>query len=128
MEGEHEHSGGDTTVVQPVESAVAPVVDHTIDHAERLTRTEERMTQHVADTGRQLDELRADVFRQLEETRSQVQGDLAGIAGRLDSMASPVVEPVESGVEFVAPEIDESKAPKEAGKGRRARRKARRGK
>jgi hypothetical protein len=128
MEGEHEHSGGDTTIVQPVESAVAPVVDHTIDHAERLTRNEERMTQHVTDTGRQLEELRSDFLRQLDETRQGVQSDLAGIAGRLDSMATPVIAPVEEGVEFVAPEIDESKAPKDAGKGRRARRKSRRGK
>jgi len=130
-EGEHTHESETPVIVQQADSAVAPVVDHTIEHAERMTRMEDRMSKHEEDVFRRMDEMRAELGRAIEEGNQAAANRINEMLTRLESMATStaetVEEPVEGGVEFIAPEVEESPAsPEQEKRGRRAKRKARR--
>jgi len=128
MQGEHEHEIiPPVPIVQPVvETANDELVAPVIDHAEKITRIEERQSQHQVEMMRQLGELES---RLVTATGSQVgalEQRIADLEGKIAANAENVGVPDES-IELELPEVETSPAPPEKMKqGMRHRRKARR--
>lgn len=127
MQGEHEHDAlPPVPIVQPVlETANDELVAPVIDHAEKITRIEERQAQHQVELARQLVELEE---RLRTASGSQIDSLMQRIAGLEDKIAASAEENVgvpDESIELELPEVEASPAPPEKIKqGLRHRRKA----
>lgn len=117
---------------QSTPELVAPLVDHT----EKITRLEERVTQQESDLFRRLNETESQLRQAIEEGGrgsaeriAALEEKLEGLLSKIEAAAPAPVAPSApaGGVEFEVPPIEESPAPPEkVQRGIRARRKKRR--
>ena len=111
-----------TTIVQDApDELVAPVVDH----AERLTRLEERQTQHEIDIGRRLDEAESRINESVSARLSALEEAARAAAA---AAAEAAAAPPEEAEELVEDEVEVPHVAPEKKRGIRNRRKARRSK
>src|SRR6266699_220337 len=107
-----------TPVVETGNELVAPVVDH----AERVTRIEERQAQHQEEMLRQIGELETRLQNASGEQVTRLEARIAELEGRLEREAAPP-----ESVELELPDVETSPAPPEKiRQGLRHRRKERR--
>jgi hypothetical protein len=110
-------------VVQPANELIAPVVDH----AEKITRIEEKQAQHEQELFRQLSELESRLSNASKEDAERLYTRINELETKLEAMATKPAEELDEAVDFEVPPIEESPAPPEdMPRGRRAKRKARR--
>lgn len=108
------HNEGGSELVQPV-----------VDHAERLTRLEERQAQHEVDVMRRLDEAESRINESVSSRLSALEEAARAAA---EAAAEAAAAPVEETEELAEDEIDVPHVAPEKRKGIRGRRKARRNK
>ncbi|SRR6266566_1832982 len=122
-------SEGTISIPDPVTPVVTPVVETgnelvapVVDHAERVTRIEERQAQHQEEMLRQIGELETRLQNASGEQVTRLEARIAELEGRLEREAAPP-----ESVELELPDVETSPAPPEKiRQGLRHRRKERR--
>jgi hypothetical protein len=134
FEGEGEHEHNDTPpVIAPVIDTGNELVAPVVDHAEKITRLEEKQNQQEEAFYRRLSELQQELTTATGSQVAVIEERMSSIERKLDEMATPAADAVEDipdeAVEFAEPKVESSPAPPEKlRRGIKHRRKARRGK
>lgn len=111
-EGEHTHETPPPAVVAPVIDTGNELVAPVVDHAEKITRIEERQAQHQEEMFRELRGLEERLVTATGSQISRIEERISQVEGRIAAQAEGAGVPDES-VELTLPEVEASPAPPE---------------